>query len=1155
MLKKTFCVVMNNNLLFTILLLQFIALPLASSQSNWHCQKVAIKDSIIIKDSLTIIPTTIVVKDNEDSLKKSDYLFQDGILIFSKAFLQKTTKKELWVCYRVFPFYLEKKITHLDSNRLKPKIKNDDWHFRPQEQQNNTLLPNSKELLYAGGLSRAISVGNNQDLVLNSNFNLQMTGKLSKDIEINAAMSDNNIPIQPDGNTAQLNQFDRIFIQLKRKQTILNVGDFEVQRPESYFINYFKRLQGIGIQHTEQLSKKKTWTTKGNAAISRGKFNRQQIIGIEGNLGPYRLQGAEGERFIIIIAGTEKIYLDGVLLKRGYENDYTMDYNQGVLIFTSNRLITKDSRIVAEFDYSDQSFTRSMYTVNSQYQTERFRLHFNLYGEQDSKTSGLQQNLKAADKLNLVEGGDKQEIFTQGIDTVGFTTDRILYKAIQEGQTTPIFIHSNNPDSAKYALRFLEVGMGLGDYNLKLSSSNGRVFEYVGDGNGAFRIGDKLVAPKLIQVYSLGADYQMFKKKNAYLKTEVALSKNDLNRLSSLDSEDDWGLATMLQYKQQIELKKRWRIKLDAAYEGLNQNFKILNPYRPVEFTRDWNTNNLTSNRQSGEYLAKSSFQLSKDSLGAIEYEFSRLDKNGVYEGNKQLFSADLEHKGWRLTSINSLLQSQSVAENSTFFRPKLDVKKTFKQNSIGFYFEKEKNKRIVNDTLSKLSFDFEILKLYTDFQLKKNWSLGTFIQQRTDFLADENNFKKVTTARELNLNGNFKSKMGLSVNGNLSYRKLIINNATLISLKAQETYLGRVNINFSKWKNALVTSTSYELSSGQEQKIEYYFQKVQPGLGNLSWRDFNKDGIIQQDEVFPAIFQDSANIIRFVLPTNQFVRTNNLSFNQLLSITPKNIWQKKEGIKKAINHFSTESAWQILNKVKIDASKPSWNPFVKFEVTDTSLVAANMSQRHTLYFNRNHPKIELSIGKTDNYLRNILVTGYDIRGQNEYSLRMRWNISKQLTLRTNITDGYKLSDSEFFPARNYKIYSKSIEPDLNISLKKNFRFRLNYKFANSLDTLGEIEKARINDFSSELFYNYSTKTAIRAKAALVKIDYEGILNSPAQYVMLNALQRGNNFLWELQFNQALNKTLQLEVRYNGRKTGVSSRVIHTGNMAVRALF
>src|SRR5690606_16045279 len=109
-------------------------------------------------------------------------------------------------------------------------------------------LLQSEDIDYTGSYARSFSLGNNQDVVLNSNFNFQANGYLPDSIKIEAAITDNTIPFQPQGNTQRIQEFDQIYIRLSKKQHLLQVGDYNLEKPNGYFINYFKRVQGLYFQ-------------------------------------------------------------------------------------------------------------------------------------------------------------------------------------------------------------------------------------------------------------------------------------------------------------------------------------------------------------------------------------------------------------------------------------------------------------------------------------------------------------------------------------------------------------------------------------------------------------------------------------------------------------------------------------------------------------------------------------------------------------------------------------------------------------------------------------------------------------------------------------------------------------------------------------------
>lgn len=133
----------------------------------------------------------------------------------------------------------------------------------------------------SGSITRGVTFGNNQDVVVNSNLNLQLSGKISESISIKAAIADDNIPIQPEGNTQQLQEFDKVYIQLNDEKSQLVAGDFVLNRPPSHFMNYFKRNQGGSFNTTFKEGKNNSrHSFDASAAVSKGKFSRNMIAGI-----------------------------------------------------------------------------------------------------------------------------------------------------------------------------------------------------------------------------------------------------------------------------------------------------------------------------------------------------------------------------------------------------------------------------------------------------------------------------------------------------------------------------------------------------------------------------------------------------------------------------------------------------------------------------------------------------------------------------------------------------------------------------------------------------------------------------------------------------------------------------------------------------------
>lgn len=1167
--------------------------------SNLRSKIIDVRLPVQSVDSLTIMPPlTFSQVFSGEIVDPGIFSLSNNRLLTDTARLQAACPDcaQLRVTYRVLPYDFSAAVRRLDTLAIGRNARTDaiEFDYSPYETASKPWETNG--LLSSGAYTRGLSFGNNQNLVFNSNLNLQLSGKLGNDLELQAALSDNSVPLQPDGTTRQLQEFDRIFIQLKRKNTALTAGDYDLTRPNGYFSNYFKRLQGAMVEHREfgkwsNRESNDTLSVRVAAAVSRGKFARQTIQGQEGNQGPYRLQGGEGERFIIVLAGTEKVFVDGQLLRRGLSDDYTMDYNLGEITFTSRRLITKDSRVIVEFEYAVQTYLRSTLAANMAWNTRRSRVYLNYYAEQDSRNNGGAQDLSAAERSSLAAIGDNLRMaFVSGIDTLdAFDPARVQYRIVDTlvcGSIIPVLEYSTRPDSAHYVARFTEVLQGQGNYVLALTAANGRVYRWVAPDpvtcqpSGNFEPVVRLIAPESRQLYALGGDFQVFK--GGSVQGELALSNRDLNRFSPLGNNDNLGAAGMLGFRQKIPLgtpKQGWQAGVYANYEYAARTFVPLNPYRPAEFVRDWNSSG--SLDTVAEQIARGGLSLQKKDWGSTKYEYGTFRREGVYEGVRHFTQLHVQQRGFDILGELNFLQTSGRMEGSRFVRPKLDFSKTFfKKDSTlrqpkfktGIYLEREKNERNATgvDTLSRSSFWYDLMRLY--FQTPEDqgvWQLGGFLSRRNDFAPTGSFFTQNTEANEFNLNGKWQ-RLGLKkapnqqFNWNFTYRTLRVLAPELTTETPLKTYLGRVDYTLVAWRNALNFTTGYELGSGQSPKIEFNYLSVNPGEGQYTWVDRNRDSILQVDEMEVAVFQDQANYIRVALSTPEYIRTNNVLLNQNLRLDPRLVWGNTgKGWRRTISRFSTQSTLQINRRTYAGAGGISpWNPF-QLNVADTALVTVSASVRNILFLNRANPAWDASLAQGDNRSQVALTTGFEQRRARDWTLHGRINLSKHWSTEADLVRGNKSTDNQAFNNRDFDITNWEAGPKLSWLPNRTFRIASNVKWKNSSNSIGEMENAEQINWNMELTWNPQSKqnvqgfraaTSLRAKTTLADISYTGQANTSVAFTMLEGLQDGKNYLWSLNLDRQLSKTVQMSLNYEGRKTG-DNRVVHVGRAQVRAVF
>lgn len=1128
--------------------------------SNITTKKIAAKGIVKI-DTKTIVPNSLSIRNIDTSFYTIDAI--KGELIWRK----NTRTDSVIITYRTLSIVFNSTASRFNYDSIKnnflapqPFIFN-----RNNQQKTGNGLFDFGTVNYNGSFGRSLSFGNNQDAVFNSQLNLQISGFIGDSIQIAAAITDNNIPIQPDGTTQQLNEFDRILLQFKKRDWELNLGDIDIRQTSAYYLNFYKRLQGVSFAQASKIGKQAINKLLVSGAIAKGKFTRNIFQGQEGNQGPYRLTGANNELYFVVLANTERIFIDGELMQRGEDQDYIINYNTAEITFTPKRMITKDKRIQIEFEYADRNYLNSLIYANNEFEwRKKLKVNIGVYSNSDAKNSPINQTLDTRQKQFLANLGDSiQNAFypVASIDT--FSASKILYARIKRsGSNDSIYYYSTSKDSAKYSLNFVEVGTNKGNYIPLLNSVNGKVYQYIAPVNsvpqGNFEPATFLVTPKKQQLINVSTQYQLNDK--TVLKTDMALSNYDANTYSQKDKMNNTGYATKFQLERKSFwqlLKKTVQLITKLGYEYNDANFKPLERLRTVEFTRDWGLNLLNSS--TSESLPTASIEIKDDSSNTLQYTAAGYFRGDGYSGFRQSLLHQQKIKGWQIISSFNLTSSNDAVTKGFFLRPTITISKLlpqFKYFEIGAGYALEHNlqKSSSTDTVSAVSFAFETISAFVKSNQQKDnrWTIS--YNSRSNKLPYNQTLLATDRSHNYNLLVELLQNKKHQIRGNITYRQLQVMNEKVTNLKADNSLLGRVEYVINEWNGFVTGNALYEIGAGQEQKKDFSYIEVQAGRGQYTWNDYNGDGIQQLNEFEIAQFQDQAKFIRVFTPTNVFVKANYTQLNYSLLLSPRALANsiKNKRFKNIITRFNLQSSLQTGKKV-LAQGNPELNPFNN-KIADTALISLTKIVSNTLSFNRFSSSWGVDVSNVTNFSKSLLTYGFESRQLNEWTFRGRVNIKRIYTFEILQKIGTNNLLTPNFDNRNYALSTISSEPKFTYTNSTKYRLQTSYQLAQKTNSiLYGGEKSVTHSLNIEGKYNAVQNTSLTAKFTYSNITYTGATNTTVSYIMLDGLLPGKNFLWNIEFTKRLINNLEISFSYEGRKPG-ETRTINIGRASIRAL-
>lgn len=1114
----------------------------------------ALPDSFIISNSETLrCDTTFFVRGR-------DYAFDYGraqLIWFGTA----TNCDSVRLTYRILPVRLPRRVALFEMKPLRMDSATTNLSRSTLQSTRASIasrLPGSN-LSTRGSLTRGLSLGSEQALKVDSGLRLQVSGKVAEGVEVVAALTDQNTPIQPEGNTQTLQEIDKVFVQINSARFNATLGDFELIYGNSEFARYSRKLQGArleigrGFASETQMLSPTSFNFVVSGATSRGQYTTFNFTGIEGNQGPYQLRGERGQIDLLVLAGTERVWVDGEPMTRGENNDYVIDYASGQITFTRKRLITADSRITIDFQYSDERFRRNLYSAQAHASAWQRRVQWQttLLRESDDKDNPLGFELSNNNLAALVAAGDS------AASRDGATRTTVPERGDYTLRSDSVWVYVGK-DSGEYDVRFSDVGEGNGEYRYRGFGH----FEYLGKNLGRYLPIVLLTPAQQHEIIDNRLEVQPLR--GVSLISELAVSRLDLNQYSNSDDEDNAGrawLAALHIDRQKLRMGNTalGEIDLQLRYRNKSERYRDIDRSDVVEFDRRWNLSSLSKN--SGEEILESTLNYApmagwnwKASLGSLQRGFaqnsSRWEIGTVLKRNAKRGWPELQYQ------IENIAREEGLASDSKWLRQRGNLNWALWKLRPRFGYEAEDRKDAVLDSTG--GFRFESVTAGLGVEMRRGLRFSFSQNERRDDTRNARGILPKSVAHTQSYALQVEQWKNLSLGLNYTHRARTFDDAKLGNDTRSD--LADLQAQYAALRRAFTNDLHYQITNTQAARQERVFFQVPRGEGNYRFdatlNDYVPDPVfgdfilrvLNTEDFVPVVELRVRNKMRW-----KFAQLFNAEKQKAESASRRAWWQR------TLAALSTETFLRLEERTQeTDVWQIYRLKFSRFQNEANTLFGVQSLQQDLYVWENQRSKSVRYRFIALRELNQQLLEGRSKRNQSLHELRLTLALSPKLSSQTELRLNNENVYVNVSGRMNRYLRSHSVETEMS------YRPRPVLELANAATVLHDRDlyfEARRPPLSvlalslrPRMTYSLRGKGRLSSEFEWVRVQVE-----PRGQVLPYELARGNRegttLRWNLAFEYRVSGNVNFSLSYLGRKEAEREQIAHLGKMEMRASF